>query len=95
MKPKGKHTERTPEQSAEAYDPARGYLIRLPNDEAHLRAVEVFFDVREPRHSFPDRQMLVSGAHVRALIQAGVPFEDITEPPKTNGKKKAGKTTSL
>jgi hypothetical protein len=54
-------------------------LIHLPNREAHKRAVAAWLRVRQPRHVFPGRRMLVTVEHVAVLEQEGIPFRDITE----------------
>jgi len=62
------------------------YLIRLPNDQAHERAIMAWLEVREPRQVFTDRRMLVTNEHVGVLKKRRIPFECLSEPP--DGKKK-------
>jgi hypothetical protein len=64
------------------------FLIRLPSAAAHRRAIMAWLEVREARHGFPDRRMLVSREHIDVLKRAGIPFEYLSEPPNENGKTK-------
>jgi hypothetical protein len=100
MKPKtkdggGKADKEAQEQLRAAHEAARAHLIRFPDEKANVRAIAVFLDILEPRYVLPGRQMVVRGKHIEALKLAGIPFEDLSEPPKRNGKKKAGKTTPV
>jgi hypothetical protein len=63
------------------------YYIKLPDHEAHRRAVEVFMDkdLFQGRLVFPDHVMGVSLEHLRALEEAQVPFE-MTSGGKWNGQ---------
>jgi hypothetical protein len=66
------------------------YLIRIPRQADQERALVSFRGVREAVHSVEEDEFLVTAEHLEALRQAGVPFEDITEPPASHGKEEAG-----
>lgn len=70
---------------ASATDKARGYLIRIPDEDARKRAIVAFLGVPVPRCRFSDNRFLVTGAHIEALVDEGIPFDDITEPVEENG----------
>lgn len=57
------------------------HLIRFPDRESRLRAIEVFFAVRQTRVMFPGDVMGVTGEHITALEQAvpPVPFEYVSQ----------------
>ncbi|MCI0461627.1 MAG: hypothetical protein L0Z62_32150 [Gemmataceae bacterium] len=67
------------------------YLIRLPNEDAHERAIMAFLKVRQPTQVFTDRRMLVTAEHIELLRQEGIPFEDITEDARGKNTKKTRK----
>ena len=54
----------------------RTYYIKLPDREAHQKAIEVFMDqnVNQDRLVFPNHVMGVSLEHIQALERANVPF---------------------
>jgi hypothetical protein len=55
--------------------PPRGYLIRIPDRAARLRAVMVLGDVPGGYSGFPDYQFLVTPAHVEVLRREDIPFD--------------------
>jgi hypothetical protein len=56
----------------------RGFLIRIPDKEARLRAIVVLGSVQIPHHGFPDFQFLVSQEHIEALEKEAIPFETLS-----------------
>jgi hypothetical protein len=56
------------------------FLIRISKREDRERAIVAFLDVPWTSCRFRDNQFLVTRDHVRALKQAGIPFEDISDP---------------
>lgn len=66
------------------------FLIRIPKKKDRIRAIEVLFDVPFPRHGFPGHKWLVMTPHIVALQQAGIPFEDITDPADDHNGKAGG-----
>jgi len=62
------------------------YLIRIPQEADQERALVSFRSVREAVHSVEEDEFLVTGEHLEALRRAGVPFEDLTEPPENHGE---------
>jgi hypothetical protein len=64
----------------------RAYLIRIPREADQERALVSFRSVREAVHSAGEDAFLVTGEHLQALRRAGVPFQDVTEPPGNHGE---------
>ena len=58
---------------------ARGYIIRFPDQEARLRAIDVLGEVGLPYNGYPDPvygvQYGLMNKHVEALEREGIPFE--------------------
>jgi hypothetical protein len=79
----------------ELIEPTHMYAIRFPNDEANVRAIEVWRNILLPMYIDENGIHAVYGAHVEALKRAGIPFENLSPPPKKNGKKKATEATPL
>jgi hypothetical protein len=65
------------------------YLIRIPREADQERALLSFRGVHDAVHSAGEDEFLVTGEHLKALRRAGVPFEDITEPPGDHGEEEA------
>jgi hypothetical protein len=100
MKPKGKSARGKVDEAAPAPNDKwegayQAYVIRFPNRQARVRAIEVFLDVPIARQSYPGGLMVVRRGHIDALKQAGIPFEDLTGTPTNHGKKKSKETTPL
>ncbi len=66
------------------------HLIRISQKADQERALVSFECVREAVHSVAEDEFLVTAEHLEPLRKAGIPFEDITEPPANHGKEKAG-----
>jgi hypothetical protein len=85
---------RPSDQRRGGVDPTQGgrhaYLIRIPQEADQKRALVSFDSVREAVHSVAADEFLVTDEHLEALRRAGVPFEDITEPPASHAKEEAG-----
>jgi hypothetical protein len=56
----------------------RGHLIRIPDREAMMGAIDVLRDVRVPYCGFADSQLLVMNEHIAALQSKGIPFETVS-----------------
>ena len=67
----------------------QAYLIRIPQEADQERALVSFRSVREAVHSVEEDEFLVTAEHLEALRKAGVPFEDLTEPPANHGEEEA------
>jgi hypothetical protein len=61
------------------------HLIRIADREARKRAIKTFLGVRESWMSFPGDLFGLSSAHVEALKNAQVPFEE-TAASQRNGQ---------
>ena len=57
----------------------RGYLVRFPDREAHLRAIDVLGQVELPYSGFPDPEYGVQYGlmpkHIEVLEREQIPFE--------------------
>jgi hypothetical protein len=53
----------------------KGFLIRIPNKEARLRAVMALGNVREAHCGFTDFRFLVTNDHIKMLKKERIPFE--------------------
>ena len=73
MTKKKRSDDQTPQR------PSRGHVIRFPDREAHLRAIEVLGDVGLPYVCVPDDKYGVAYGlmrkHVERLQQEEIPFE--------------------
>jgi hypothetical protein len=100
MKPKGKNSppkadEAKPKPTRSPFEAGPMYAIRFPTREARVRAIEIFINILLPTQVYTGGINVVYGVHVEALKRAGIPFEDLSEAPKKDGKKKVRKTTPL
>ena len=55
--------------------PPRGYLIRMPDREARLRAVVALGDSREAYSGFTDYRFLITPGQFEILRRENIPFE--------------------
>jgi hypothetical protein len=60
------------------------HLIRIPDKDARVRAIQAFLDVHEMWMSFPGDLFGVSGEHLAALTKSSIPFEDASKSANGN-----------
>jgi len=76
-----KKTKSRPSQAAPAaLEMPHAFLIRIPKHEDRLRAIVAFLHVPRTRCRFSNNRFLVTQDHIEALQEAGIPFEDISDP---------------
>jgi hypothetical protein len=56
----------------------RGYVIRIPDEDAETRAVMVLGDVGQTYYGMAPDLYLLTPAHWQALKDAGIPFEQLS-----------------
>jgi hypothetical protein len=58
------------------------HLIKFRSKLDYQNAIMTLLEVPQGRLGLPDLQMVVTDAHIAALHQAGVPFDDRTKATK-------------
>ena len=58
---------------------AHMHLIRFPDRQERLRALDAFLDVPASRLVLPGHRMVVTNEHIEALERANIAFEYISQ----------------
>jgi hypothetical protein len=78
-KPTTETTKNKPENGQTTRRRQRGYIVRFPDPEARLRAIDILGEVGLPYSGYPDPdygvQYGLMNKHVEALEREGIPFE--------------------